>query len=106
RLDDNPALLQHVQRPRLLVRHRQPTNRWTGRNRNATTAPASTAFSTTWSPPRTGGANRPPGDLLVEQMTNLVVMPLYWLPNPFFVTKGVLNAGNTSPSNLFAWDKA
>jgi ABC-type transport system substrate-binding protein len=84
-----------------------PSNRWTGRNRSGYNSPRLDGILdklvATVDPSARVALQR---ELLDEQMNNLVVMPLYWLPNPFFVTKGVTGVGNTSPSNLFAWDKA
>lgn len=45
-------------------------------------------------------------ELLQEQLGNLVIMPLYWEYNPFFVVRGVTGIKNGGAWNIFQWDKA
>jgi peptide/nickel transport system substrate-binding protein len=83
-----------------------PANRWTGRNRSGYNSPRLDSLLdrlvATVDPSARLVLHR---ELLDEQMNNLVVMPLYWLLNPFFVTGGVKGVGNATPWNLFNWDK-
>lgn len=83
-----------------------PSNRWTGRNRSGYNSPRLDAILdqlvATVAPAERIPLHR---ELLQEQMGNLVVMPLHWDFNPYFITRGVRGVGNASAWNLFEWDK-
>ncbi|MBM2809666.1 MAG: hypothetical protein HW416_425 [Chloroflexi bacterium] len=83
-----------------------PGNRWTGRNRSGYNSPRLDGILdklvSTVDP-----AERLPlhKELLQEQVGNLVVMPLHWQFQPFFVSKGVKNVGAASGWSVYQWDK-
>ncbi|MBM2809665.1 MAG: hypothetical protein HW416_424 [Chloroflexi bacterium] len=83
-----------------------PNNRWTGRNRSGYNSPQLDAILgklvTTVAPAERLPLHR---ELLDEQMGNLVVMPLHWEFQPFFISKGVKNVGAASGWNVHQWDK-
>ncbi|MBM2811204.1 MAG: hypothetical protein HW416_1963 [Chloroflexi bacterium] len=83
-----------------------PDNRWTGRNRSGYNSPRLDQILEqlvrTIEPSKRLPLHR---ELLQEQMGNLVVMPLFWEYQPFFVAKGVKGVGHVSERRIFDWDK-
>lgn len=83
-----------------------PGNRWTGRNRSGYNNPRLDAILDqlvrTIAPSERLPLHR---ELLQEQMGNLVVMPLFWEYQLFFVAKGVKGIGHGDVLNVFEWDK-
>jgi len=84
-----------------------PENRWTGRNWSGYSNPrldaALDGLVTTIAPAARLPLHR---ELLQEQLGNLVIMPLYWEYNPFFVVRGVTGIRNGGAWNIFEWNKA
>ncbi|MBM2812569.1 MAG: hypothetical protein HW416_3328 [Chloroflexi bacterium] len=82
-----------------------PGNRWTGRNRSGYNNPRMDALLdqlvATIAPAERLPLHR---ELLQEQMGDLVVMPLYWGYDSYFVAKGV-KGGSGDGWNFFEWDK-
>jgi len=83
-----------------------PENRWTGRNWSGYVNPrldsALDQLVTTISPAARLPLHR---ELLQEQLSTLVIMPLYWEYNPFFVLKGVTGITNGGAWNIFQWNR-
>ncbi|MBM2811224.1 MAG: appA 1, partial [Chloroflexi bacterium] len=83
-----------------------PANRWTGRNRSGYNNPKVDALYdrlvATVTPAERLTLHR---ELLQEKGGDLVVMPLHWEYNPFFLMKGLTGIRNGDSWNFSEWGK-
>jgi peptide/nickel transport system substrate-binding protein len=83
-----------------------PSNRWAGRNRSGYYNPTVDAILdrlvATVAPAERLPLQR---ELLQEQGADLVVMPLYWEYNPYFLVKGLTGVVDGTAWNFVQWDR-
>jgi peptide/nickel transport system substrate-binding protein len=83
-----------------------PSNRWAGRNRSGYNNPKVDAILDRLVATATPAERLPlQRNLLQEQGSDLVVMPLHWEYNPYFVVKGLRGVVDGNAWNFFDWDK-
>ncbi|MBM2812297.1 MAG: hypothetical protein HW416_3056 [Chloroflexi bacterium] len=84
-----------------------PENRWTGRNWSGYANPRLDAVLDRLVA-TISATDRLPlhRELLREQLGNLVLMPLYWEYNPFFVVGGVTGIRDGGAWNIYEWDRS